>query len=191
MHATTQYACPTLIGTTNLAPHNLRFGIFSIKGRETNGVGETFATSLRFFNERLPNEMDGKVGECYADIVEHSLNKALLCMGHSMRCVSQKHRITTLLDKSTGDTITVIIDYMMKWEEQRACESSRDHYGKRGVPAHGGLIKYKLPNGRIFKRVCMTTPEGDATKYAKAALSMIDLICRIMTEEEELKEVKK
>ena len=66
----------------------------------------------------------------------------------------------------------------MKWEEQRARESSREHYGKRGISVHGGLIKYKLQNGSIFKRVCLTTPEGDATQDAKASLAMIDVICK-------------
>ena len=134
--------------------------------------------------------MDGKVGEYCADIIEHSLNKVLLCTGHSMQCVAQKQRIETLLDKLPGDTIAVMIDYMMKWEEQRARQSSREHYGKRGMSVHGGLIKYKLPNGVILKRVYITTPGGDATQNAKAALDMIDVICRITTEEEELKEVK-
>ena len=85
--------------------------------------------------------MDGKVGEHCTDIVEYSLNKPLMCMGNSMRCVSHQQRIATLLCKLRGDAITVAIDHMIKWEEQCARESSREHYGKRGVSVHGGLIK--------------------------------------------------
>ena len=104
VYTTIKHIYPTLIGTTNLAPHNLRFGIGNITERATIGVCEICATILRFFNERLPNEMDGKVGEYYADIIEHSLKKVLLYMGHSTRCVAQQQRTETLLDKSTGDT---------------------------------------------------------------------------------------
>ena len=95
-----------------------------------------------------------------------------------------------MINSSEGDTLTIIMDYMMKWEEQRARESSREHYGKRGISVHGTLIKYKLPDGKIFKRVYLTTPEGDSTQDSKSVLVTTDIICKIITNEAMLKEVK-
>ena len=47
--------------------------------------------------------------------------------------------------------MVVTMDYMMKYEEQRARESSREHYGKGGIVVHGALVKYKQEDGSIFK----------------------------------------
>lgn len=67
----------------------------------------------------------------------------------------------------------------MKWEEERAHESSRKHYGKRGISVHM-ILHYR----NISKRVCLTTPESDATKDEKSTLDMTDVICKIITEKE-------
>ena len=59
--------------------------------------------------------------------------------------------------------MVVTLDYMMKFGEERARESQREHYVKMGIVIHGSLIKYKRSDGSIFKRVCIKVPEGDGT----------------------------
>ena len=49
VYTTIHHTYPTLIGTTNLAPHNLRFSIGNIAGRATIGVCEICARTLQFF----------------------------------------------------------------------------------------------------------------------------------------------
>lgn len=93
MYTITRHTYPTLIGTTNLAPHKLRFSIGNITERATIGVCEICATILYFLDNRLPNTRDGKVGEFYADIIEHSIKKVLLYMGHSIRRVAHQQKI--------------------------------------------------------------------------------------------------
>ena len=44
------------------------------------------------------------------------------------------------------------MDYMMKYEETRARESSRENYDKKGIVVHGALSKYKDNNSILFKR---------------------------------------
>ena len=78
-----------LIGSTDLAPHNIGFGICSNTANLSEDKCEIFATIVRLFDVRRPNALDGKVGEHYKDIIEHARDKALLYMGHSMRCVAQ------------------------------------------------------------------------------------------------------
>ena len=78
---------------------------------------------------------------------------------------------------STGDTVVVTIDFTMKLEEYtRSRESSRDHYGKRGMVIHGALIKYRKVDGSYFKRVYYTSPGFDGVQDAKAALALVDVI---------------
>lgn len=97
MYTTIHHTYPTLLGTTNLALRNLRFGIDNMTGRSVIDVCEICAIKLQFFDEQLPSAMYGKIGECYADIIEYSRNKILLYVGHSMRCVVHRQSIDTLL----------------------------------------------------------------------------------------------
>ena len=75
---------------------------------------------IRFFKNVLPKAVDGKLGLYYLDIIDYSLHKLIFYMGHSVRCKVQQVRIKEMLALSKGDTVTIIIDYMMKWEEERA-----------------------------------------------------------------------
>ena len=110
VYSTIQHTYPTLIGSTDLAPHNIGFGIGSNTANVSKGKCEICATILRFFDVRLPNALDGKVGEHYIDIIEHARDKVLLYMGHSMRCVAQQQRINILINSSEGDPLTIIMD---------------------------------------------------------------------------------
>ena len=113
----------------------------------------------------------GNLGLYYSDIIEYSLHKMRLYMGHSACCKAQQVRIKEILALSKGDTATIIKDHMMKWEEERARESTREHYGKRGIVVHGSLLKYAISDRSAYKKVYLTVPEGDGTQDAKAALA--------------------
>ena len=65
------------------------------------------------------------------DMIEHSLHKVLIHMGHVLRCESQNLRMSEVMKQSTGGTLIITIYHMMKHEETRARESSREHYIKR------------------------------------------------------------
>ena len=92
---------------------------------------------------------------------------------------------------SKGDVAVITMDYMMKWEEERARESSREHYGRRGIVVHGCLLKYKMDDELMYKRVYLTVPEGDGTQDAKAALCSLDVICKAVKDDANLVGVKK
>ena len=77
----------------------------------------------------------------HAHIIEHYLHEVLLHMGHVLRCKSQNLRMSKVTKESTGGTLVITMDYVMKYEETRARESSREHYGKRGILFHGALAK--------------------------------------------------
>ena len=95
------------------------------------------------------------------------------------------------MSRSFGDTVVLTIDFMMKFEESRARESSREHYGKRGMSVHGGLIKYTLSNKKVIKRLYFTVPEGDSSQNVKSALAHVDVIIQAMRNDAKLFEVKK
>ena len=67
------------------------------------GICSLLETILQFFKEFLPNVIDGKIGENYSDIVEHSLEKVILYMGHSLHCRIQQMRIKEIKNMSTGN----------------------------------------------------------------------------------------
>ena len=56
------------------------------------------------------------------------------------------------MDQSVGDVAVAHIDFMMKYEKSRARESTREHYGKRGMYFHGGLVKYCLNKTFLFSK---------------------------------------
>ena len=87
------HAHPSLIGTIDRVPYNLRLDIGNIAGIATIGVCEICTTMLRLFDQKLPNAMYGKVGEYYADIIGNLIKKVCMCVGHSMWCVTHQHRI--------------------------------------------------------------------------------------------------
>ena len=119
----------------------------------------------------------GALGTQYGDIIGHSLEKVKLYMGHAVRCAAQQRQIQELQAAAGGGVAVVTIDYMMKYEESRAREASREHYGKRGLVVHGAMVTYKKGDGSIAKRICITVPEGDGTQDAPSALAMLDVIC--------------
>ena len=78
---------------------------------------------------------------------------------------------------------------MMKFEECRRRESTRDHYGKRRLVVHGGLIKYERNDSSVVKRIYYTVPEGDGTQDSKAALCNVDVLCSAIKEDNEFRAV--
>ena len=66
----------------------------------------------------------------------------------------------------------------MKHEETRDRESSRQHYGKRGIVVNSALAKYKDNNNVLFKREFCMPSEGDGAQDAKAALANLHVACK-------------
>ena len=62
------------------AIHSVGYGVENPTAGMSGGCG-TCATVLRFFDERLKQSFDGKLG----DILVHSKEKVVLYMGHSIR----------------------------------------------------------------------------------------------------------
>ena len=78
----------------------------------------------------------------------------------------------------------------MKYEESRAREASREHYGKRGLVVHGAMVTYRKDDNSVAKRISITAPEGDGTQDAPAALAMLDVIClKVIKEDPEFADV--
>ena len=120
-----------LLGTSNLPPHNIGFAIGNKNKSIEKGNYNICEVVIRFFKIILPTNVDGKIGLYYSDIIKYFFHKIILYMGHSVRCKAQQVRIKEILALSKGNTTTIIIDYMMKWEEDTARESTREHYGNR------------------------------------------------------------
>lgn len=72
---------------------------------------------IRFFKERLPIAIDGRIGYCYLGIVDYCLDKVIIYLGHVLRCRVQQLQIKKIMLQSKGKTVVIIMDYMMKWEE--------------------------------------------------------------------------
>lgn len=183
IYSTVQHQYPQAIGSTSKKSHNISFSVGNKDVDVHNGTCQYCDLILQFFKEYLPNAIDGSVGKYYSDIINYSFDKVFLFMGHALRCAAQNVRIKKLQKRSKGDTVVIIIDYMMKFEEYRQRESSRDHYGKRGLVVHGALIKYKSMEGSIHKRIYYTVPEGDGTQDTKAALANVDILCGVIKED--------
>ena len=79
---------------------------------------------------------------------------------------------------------------MMKWEEKKARESTRKHYGKRGIVVHGSLLKYILNDESTYKRVYLIVSEGNGAQDAKTALTSVNVICKSMKDDPNLHQVK-
>ena len=97
-------------------------------------------------------------------------------MGHALQCKVQQNKIKIILDKSRGKTAVIIMDYMMKYEETRACESSCEHYSKRGIAVHGTLLKYVCEDGSKLKRIYVASPEEGGSQDEKVALVNLDIV---------------
>ena len=161
VYSTVQHLYPKLVDTTTNAPHNISFGVGDSLVTPGGGSCSVCSTVIRFFEERLPSSFGGKLGGKYKDIVKWSLEKVILYMGHVVRCAAQQKQIKTLQSTANSGVAIVTIDYMMKYEETRAREAGREHYGKRGLVVHGAMVTYKKDDGSVVKRICITVPEGD------------------------------
>ena len=62
------------------------------------------------------------------------------------------------------------MENVIKFEEFRMRESSRDHFGKRGLVVHGRLLRHKKIDRSEVKRACFTTPEGEGNQHYKTTL---------------------
>ena len=141
VYSAVQHLYPKLIGTTDNAQHNVRFGVGNGDAAVGSSGCSTVSAVVRFFEDRLPAAFGGKLGEHYGDIIHHSLEKVILYMGHALRCVAQQKRIEEVRSEAGVETVIVTMDYMMKYEESRARESSGQHYGKRGQVVHGAMVE--------------------------------------------------
>ena len=72
------------------------------------------------------------------------------------------------------------MDHMIKHEETRVRESSREHYAKGGIAVHDALVKHKNNLGSAVKCTLCTDPEGDVSQDDKAALVILEIVCHSM-----------
>ena len=85
-------------------------------------------------------------------VLDDSLDRFCMYMGHKARCSNQSQSIRNIEEglkdkcsKSKGDKVEalLIMDFKMKFNPMSSRESTIDHYGKRGISWHGfGLIYY-------------------------------------------------
>ena len=191
VYSTVQHSFPELLGSSDSSLHSVPFGLGHPDKAGSTGACGTCASIMRFFEDRLPSAMGGVLGREYQDIIDHSRDKALLYMGHSVRCAAQQDRISKLREQAHGNVALLIIDYMMKYEESRFREGSREHYGKRGINVHGAMVEFKDDDtGEEVKRTFMQVPQSDATQDVAAALANFDWICKCIREDEKLKPVE-
>lgn len=174
-----------LVGLSNLYSHYINFSVGGRLSKELvyDGTCSICELVLRFFKEYLPNCIDGKLRTYYQDIIDYCLEKLLLYMGYVVHCVAHNNQIKIVLNKSKGDTVVLTVDFIMKFEENRAHESTREHYGKRGLSVHGGMIKYISDNNKVIKQLYFIVLEGDRTQDVKSALAHINIIVKSIRED--------
>ena len=61
--------------------------------------------------------------------------------------------MSEVMKQSTGGALVIDMDYMMKYDDTRAREHSREHYVKMRIVIHGALAKHKTNDNTLFKRV--------------------------------------
>ena len=121
-----------LVGTSTAPQHDVNFalGHVSTTSESKCSLSEVM---IRFFKERLPTALGGIISVNHANIIEHSLHKVLLFVFHVLRCKSQNLWTSEVMKESTGGTLAITMDYVMKHEETRAREYSQEHYDKGGL----------------------------------------------------------
>ena len=72
--------------------------------------------------------------------------------------------------KSEGDKFVLTMDYMIKFEEFRMRESSRDYCSKIGSVAYSVLLRHKKSDEHEVKKSCCVVVEGNGTQDSKDTL---------------------
>ena len=171
-----------LVGTSTAPQHDTKFALGDQATMSESKCSFSEAI-IRFFKEGLPTALGGIIDMHCAEIIEHSLHKALLHMGHVLRCESQNLRTSEAMKESADGTLAITMDYMMKYEETLTRESSREHYGKRGVVVHGALDTCKCNNNVLHEREFHMSPEGDGDQDAKSTIANLDATCQCIKQE--------
>ena len=117
-------------------------------------------------------------------MIDQTLNKVLLYIGHVLWFESHNLRMSEVMKQYTGGTLVITMDYMMKYEETYARDSSHEHHGKRGIVIHRDLAKCKNNDNDLFKRVYCMSLEGDGSQDAKSALAKLDIMCKCTKQEQ-------
>lgn len=97
-----------LIGSTKIPPHNISFAVGDDSSDHDEGTCLTGQLILWVSKEWLPNTIDAKIKTYYLDIVEHSLDKVVICILHALCCRAQQLQINALqeihFENSYGNT---------------------------------------------------------------------------------------
>ena len=96
LHNAVQHHFPLIVDTSIAPQHDANFAL-----GDTITMSESKCSPsegiIRFFKERVPTALGGIINMHCADAIEHSLHKALLCMGHALRCKSQNLRTSEVM----------------------------------------------------------------------------------------------
>ena len=139
---------------------------------------------IRIFKKSPAAVLGGVINAHCNDMIGHSLHKVLMHMGHVIRCESQNLSTSEVTKQYTGGALIITTYEMMKHEETRARESSRENYDKRGIVSHVALDKYKDNNNALFKRVCCMSPKGYGAQDAKATLVNLDVTYKCVKQDQ-------
>jgi hypothetical protein len=162
--------------------HNPRFALGHADCTLADGSCSSCAACIRFFDTRLLPVIPPE----FHDIVGHCKDKAVLFMGHTLRAKAQSAAIGALRVAATNVRVHIVIDWMLKFEELRYRESTREHYGKRGMSVHGAALMYFQSDGTVLLLYYHMAVEGDSKQDAAGSLSVVEGIFSNMKKDPKL-----
>lgn len=162
--------------------HGLQFSLGKASaGGQRNGKCKAcdFVTFfLKELQHNVEQEGSGPEPRMSADAVQDALkvladtaHKFKLYQGHCARVRNQQAAIAAIhkelaaecLATSRTTRAVITVDWKMKFEATSARETTRQHYGKRGLSWHGCLVTYYRP-----KQVTWETSDGTSVEVTEA-----------------------
>jgi hypothetical protein len=176
------FACDCGIGN-QICTHGLEYGL----SLPTVSLGQATKKSAKdcpgcsyleyFMRKMLPEAVEAARTSANSEsvtdalkFIEDSLQCFHLFQGHRLRVCNQQDGFSTIDDelieeclrtKKDGTTAAIIIDWKMKFEDERFRESSMHNYGKRGSSWHEAVAKFytyeaKTVDGQLVERAAPT-----------------------------------
>ena len=173
-HAQHSYA-HHLDGKSSCPCHDPLFSLGHPDHKSAGGSCASCAAMVRFFTAALPTSLGGVLAP-YSQLIGDAFEKLKLYMGHTVRAHGQNKRIDELKTTATIERIHIIIDWMMKFEDSRHREASRDHYGKRGQSVHGAFVVFFNVDGSAWCRYFHCAVQGDSKQDVGSTLSVLEVL---------------
>ena len=111
-----QHHHPLLVGASTAPQHGMKFTLGDAATTPESKCSLT-EVIIRFFKEVLTTVLGGVINMHHADVIEYSLHKIFLHVGHVLRHKSQNMRMSEVMKESTGGTLVITMCYMMKYED--------------------------------------------------------------------------